>query len=715
MLLHVEFKVDDISIPDNIFLALRLQFAGFFRGRGAAQRIEGSEGNDFGFDEPALKVGVDPSRCLGRPGAFLDSPGPGFLLVVGEEADQVEQPVAFLDHQVQAGLFDAGKGHIIELFFRGEFVQVGFKPGADLDPCRVPVLGNGPDGLQVRMVFVEVLFPDIGRVDDRLGGQEAHFLVESKIMAVLGSRKGGQRVSPGKVNLDLPCHFQGGGKALVPLGLAGQLVNFLLYLLQVRQDQFQFNNFDIFSWIGNRADMDHVGVFEAAHDMKQGVCIADMAQELVAQPFSLAGAFHQAGDIHEFDGRLNDPVHFGDLRDPVQPGIRDRDHSLVGLDRAEGIIGNFRLLSACKDIEQGAFPHVGKPDDANLKRHDHLDFCGESVISIIPDTGSQSTPDRISVVISALAEGESSVSIVSMVLLIRFKVDSKFIPGEKLMSIAIISDTDTSLPQNILDEYMIDQVPITIHFGDEVLAACDEITDQGMVDRVEQEGVVPTTAAPSPGAFSEAYQRAFDGGAQEIICLTVSAGVSATYQSALSAKEMHPGKKITVVDTESISLGQGFMVLEAARLAREGKSKKEILDAVVDIRERTHLYAALDTLKYMALSGRVSHLTAEMANVLSIKPILTILDGKLDLLEKSRTRKKAWTRVVELSVESLGGGEIEQMYVLHVAAEGLAEEFIKLLRSTLPCPEVIPVTGLTPGLSVHTGANLVGVAFTTKP
>lgn len=282
------------------------------------------------------------------------------------------------------------------------------------------------------------------------------------------------------------------------------------------------------------------------------------------------------------------------------------------------------------------------------------------------------------------------------------------------MTIAIISDTDTSLPQSSLQQYGILQVPITIHFGEEVLRACSDITDQELVDRVARDGIMPTTAAPSPGAFSEAYQQAFAGGADEIICLTVSAGVSATYQAALAAKELHPGKKITVYDTESISMGQGFMVLEAARLAREGKDVEQILKAVADVRERTHLYAALDTLKFMAMSGRVSHLTAEMANVLSIKPILTILDGKLDLLEKTRTRKKAWARVVELSVESLGRGEVEYMYILHVAAESLANQFEQQLRSAMPCPAQIPLTELTPGLSVHTGGGLVGVTFTTK-
>lgn len=282
------------------------------------------------------------------------------------------------------------------------------------------------------------------------------------------------------------------------------------------------------------------------------------------------------------------------------------------------------------------------------------------------------------------------------------------------MSIAIISDTDTSLPESTLQEWGITQAPITIHFGEEVLDACSEITDQGLVDRVNREGVLPTTAAPSPGVFAEAYKAAFEKGADEIICLTVSAGLSATYQSAVSATELFPDARITVVDTESISLGQGFMVLEAARLAQAGASVDEILKAVEDVRDRTHLYAALDTLKFMAMSGRVGNLTAEMANVLNIKPILTILDGKLDLLEKVRTRKKAWSRVIELCVESLGEGEVEDIYIIHVAAEDLAKDFEKLLRAAMPCPDKILMTGLTPGLSVHTGGDLVGVAFTTK-
>ncbi len=282
------------------------------------------------------------------------------------------------------------------------------------------------------------------------------------------------------------------------------------------------------------------------------------------------------------------------------------------------------------------------------------------------------------------------------------------------MTIAIISDTDTSLPKSSLDEFGIRQASITIHFGEEILKANLEINDEQLIERVNQEGKLPTTAAPSPGDFAEIYQEAFDGGADEIICLTVSGEVSATYQAALAAKELLPGKEITVVDTKTISMGQGFMVLKAAEMARDGKSRKEILAAVEDVRDRTHLFASLETLKFMAMGGRVGSLTAEMANVFNIKPILTIKDGKLDLLEKARTRKKAWNRVLELTASSLGNGEIENIFIFQVAAKKEAEEFEKLLRETIPCPEVINLTDLTPGLSVHTGAGLVGVAFTTK-
>lgn len=276
-------------------------------------------------------------------------------------------------------------------------------------------------------------------------------------------------------------------------------------------------------------------------------------------------------------------------------------------------------------------------------------------------------------------------------------------------SIAVITDTDASLPLEIVEALGIRLVPINIHFGEETFRSGVDIDDATLFARVDRDGTMPTTSAPSPGEFAKAYEAAFQDGHDAVVCICVSSVVSGTYNAAVTARGMFPDRTIHVVDSRNISMGQGFMTMVAAEAASQGADVESIVARAQEVGRRTSLYAALDTLHYLALSGRVGYLAAGMASVLKIKPVLTMdREGKLDLLEKVRTRKKAWSRVVDLIVESLGDAAVERAAILHVDALDQAHKFGEQLQAALNNPVELIYADFGPGLSVHTGPGMVG-------
>ena len=278
-----------------------------------------------------------------------------------------------------------------------------------------------------------------------------------------------------------------------------------------------------------------------------------------------------------------------------------------------------------------------------------------------------------------------------------------------MAAIAIVTDTDASLPVELAAHYGIRQVPITIHFGPEVFVTGFDLDDAAVFARIDRAGKLPTTSAPVPGKFAEAFQAAWTDGADAIICFCVSSEMSATYGSAVTARALFSNRNITLIDTRSLSMGQGFMALAAAEAAQAGASLEECVARAKDTGERTHFYAALSTLKYMAMSGRVGSIAAGMAHLLNIKAILTVRNGKLDLLEKTRSQTAAWARVIELTTQALNGRSIERMAIVHVNALNEARHFEQQLRAALRCPAEIIIAELTPGLSVHCGTGFIGV------
>ena len=279
---------------------------------------------------------------------------------------------------------------------------------------------------------------------------------------------------------------------------------------------------------------------------------------------------------------------------------------------------------------------------------------------------------------------------------------------------AIITDTDSSLPTQIAAKYGIYQVPIGIHFDGKSYSTGLDIDDRLLFEKVDRLNRLPTTSAPNPADYINAYEAAFMQGAEEIVCICVSSRISATYCSAVTAREHFPGREIRVVDSLNLTMAQGFMVMTAAEAASSNASSAEIVDLVEETGKNLHVFAVLSTLKYLALGGRVDRKFALLADTINIKPILTMKDGKLDLLEKVRTHKKAVQRLLALVANAVQDKKIVRLALVHVNEVEGATEMETLLRRTFSCPPDITIAEFTPGLSVHTGSGVVGVVVQTS-
>jgi DegV family protein with EDD domain len=283
-----------------------------------------------------------------------------------------------------------------------------------------------------------------------------------------------------------------------------------------------------------------------------------------------------------------------------------------------------------------------------------------------------------------------------------------------MKKIAIITDSDASLPEGLVEKFGIYIVPIGIQFGEESYITGETINDEMLFKLIDEKRKLPTTSAPSPNAFKNIFEKALKDGAEQILCICVSSQISATYQAALSALEFFPGKDITVIDSYNLSMGQGFIVLEAAKGAAQGKTKEQILADIENIKPLIHVYGALPTLKYLAMGGRMGKLQAGVADTLDIKPILTSRDGKLDLLEKVRTLRKAEERLVDLAIACVEGKEVREIALIHVNNLAGVKGLFKKLQEKIVFKSEPIYADFTPGLSVHAGAGVLGFVIVTN-
>lgn len=274
------------------------------------------------------------------------------------------------------------------------------------------------------------------------------------------------------------------------------------------------------------------------------------------------------------------------------------------------------------------------------------------------------------------------------------------------MGIRVVTDSACDLPSPLVEALGIEVVPLTIRFGTEEFVDQVELSAADFWDRVEHFDGLPETAAPSPGAFEQRYRHLMQRGATGIVCINLSSHLSGTMQSAqVAAAAVAAECPVQVIDSQSASMGQGNLCLTAARRAADGDSLESIVAEVVDRRDRTKLYATLDTLEHIRKSGRIGNARALLGSMLSIKPVIEIREGIVEEVQKVRTRSKA----LRALAAKAGEGKIEHLAVLHGNAPDL-EEFLDLLDPIFPRDEII--TGVVgPVIGTHAGPRVIGVSF----
>lgn len=285
---------------------------------------------------------------------------------------------------------------------------------------------------------------------------------------------------------------------------------------------------------------------------------------------------------------------------------------------------------------------------------------------------------------------------------------------EAQVSVAVVTDSVATIPEDLIESLGIRWVPYYIHRGTEVLRDLVTISRQAFYEWLPSAVELPKTASPGPGDYVDVYQELAESGISEIASIHMTSKGSGAYQAALAAKsmivELIPDLHIEVIDTLNVSMCQGWMVIEAARAALKGKTLAEVVDVVKRMMPVTKMIQTADTLKYLHMGGRIGGAKRLVASVLNIKPLIGMEDGVIVALGTARSRNKAYARMVE-AVESAVGymGRIKIAYV-HAAAQAEVIKIREMVEERLTCVESL-VAELPPALGVHTGPGTAGLCY----
>jgi len=271
----------------------------------------------------------------------------------------------------------------------------------------------------------------------------------------------------------------------------------------------------------------------------------------------------------------------------------------------------------------------------------------------------------------------------------------------------VVTDSTADIPEDLASELGIATVPCLVYFGQEAYRDRVDLQPIEFYHRLATSPVLPRTSGPAVGDFIETYRRLLDQENSEgIVSIHVAGKLSSTLNAAwTAAQEIAQPSKIELIDSQTVSMGMGWVVARAGRLARDGATKEEISQAVHGLLPQSRTSAMIDTLENLKKGGRISQVSAVLGTALRIKPLIAIGNGEVTIWGKARTRTKALKR---LESEVRSWGPMTEMAVLHGGAEGLAHSLADKLAD-LTLGDKVRVLAAGPAIITHLGLGAVGV------
>ncbi len=283
-------------------------------------------------------------------------------------------------------------------------------------------------------------------------------------------------------------------------------------------------------------------------------------------------------------------------------------------------------------------------------------------------------------------------------------------------NIAIVIDSTTTIPKEYIEKYNITVVPVNLIIGGRIYLDGVDLQPHEYYPMLKKAKKLPTTSAPPPTSFLEAYRRA-SSGQKDVLCVCISSKMSAVYNVARQAAEMAseslPDIDVKVFDAHTAAGAAGFIALEAARAADDGGNMKQVIEAVQRVKSKVQMISMLDTLEYLAKGGRISRPTAWFGNLFNIKPILQTKteEGTASHLGKVRSRRKGIDRLISIMKERVGESAVH-VNVQHADAYDQAAAMKERIASEFNCAELF-LTDFTVTMGTHTGPGLLVLAFYT--